>query len=116
MKKICSIDELPASGCKEFDLQNSGRDIPCFLVYREGKVAAYRNCCPHTGAPLNWNPNVFLNPEGTFIQCDLHGAQFRVDDGHCLYGPCAGDALEAVTVVVKEGKIWAHVEDVPGAG
>lgn len=113
MKKICSLDAIPASGCIEFELGINGRDISCFLVYREGIATAYRNRCPHTGAPLNWNPNVFLNPEGTHIQCDLHGAQFRVEDGHCLYGPCAEDNLEAVTVVIREGEIWACEKTCP---
>lgn len=115
MRKICSVAEIPASGCMEFSLQGNGRDIPCFLLRHEGRLVAYRNRCPHTGAPLNWNPNVFLNVEGTFIQCDIHGAQFRIDDGHCLYGPCTGCALEPVPVLEREGAIWLPQEDIPVA-
>ena len=113
MQKICNLDEFPASGCVEFTLHGEGRDFPCFLVRHEGGLSAYRNCCPHTGAPLNWNPNVFLNVEGTLIQCAIHGAQFRINDGHCLYGPCAGQSLDPVSVVMNEGEVWALQEDVP---
>jgi nitrite reductase/ring-hydroxylating ferredoxin subunit len=27
------------------------------------------------------------------IQCALHGALFRIEDGYCLYGPCQGASL-----------------------
>lgn len=113
MRKICSLDEIPASACKEFRLQDGGQERACFLVHHEGRVRAYRNSCPHTGAPLNWNPDVFLNVEGSLIQCDIHGAQFRIDDGQCLYGPCAGRALEPVAVTEREGGIWLLQEDIP---
>lgn len=113
MKRICAVDEIPASGCVEFTLDGAGRALPCFLVRHEGTLAAYRNRCPHTGAPLNWNPNLFLNIEGTRIQCDIHGAQFRIGDGHCLFGPCVGRALEPVKVLEKGGEVWACQEDVP---
>ena len=113
MRKICALDEIPAGGCKEFSLQHGEHELSCFLVHCEGQVTAYRNRCPHTGAPLNWNPDVFLNVDGTRIQCDIHGAQFRIDDGHCLYGPCVGRALEPVAVVVRDGEIWVQQEDIP---
>ena len=106
MRKLCSLAELPASGCKEFRLEVDGVELPCFLVRHQGLVRAYRNRCPHTGAPLNWNPDVFLNLEGTHIQCDIHNAQFRIDDGLCLLGPCVGRALEPVTVLERDGEIW----------
>ena len=113
MRKICSLEDIPASGCMEFILSGREGEISCFLVHHDGRLAAYRNRCPHTGAPLNWSPNVFLNLEQTHIQCDMHGAQFCIEDGHCLYGPCTGHALEPVDVVEKEGEVWLLAEYLP---
>ncbi len=78
-----------------------------FLVRSGDRVRAYHNCCPHTGAPLEWRPHQFLDFEGRFIQCALHGALFTPEDGRCVRGPCAGDALTAEPVHVLDGwVVW----------
>lgn len=114
MRRICAIADIPDTGCKEFALQPGG-ETDCFLVYHNGSVRAYRNRCPHTGAPLNWQPDVFLDYKKETIQCDLHGAQFHIDDGACLYGPCRGHGLQPVTVIIKDDGVWLCDEDVPQA-
>jgi nitrite reductase/ring-hydroxylating ferredoxin subunit len=76
-----------------------------FLVRKGDRVFGYRNRCPHTGAPLEWQPDQFLDFDGSFIQCALHGALFRIHDGYCLRGPCAGHGLEPVEVRVEEGRV-----------
>lgn len=113
MRRLCAVSEIPASGCKEFALQ-PGAEADCFLVYHHGAVRAYRNRCPHTGAPLNWQPGVFLDYRGETIQCDLHGAQFRIEDGACLYGPCRGQGLQSVTVCIRDEVVWLCGEELPG--
>lgn len=114
MRRLCRVSGIPASGCLEFSLQ-PGTEADCFLVYHQGEVRAYRNRCPHTGAPLNWTPNVFLDYLGETIQCDLHGAQFRIEDGACLYGPCQGQGLEPIAVTIKDDGVWICAQDVPQA-
>jgi len=69
------------------------------------RVYAYRNRCPHTGAPLDWQPDQFLDLEQMFIQCAFHGALFRIADGYCVRGPCAGQSLEAVSVRIDDGLV-----------
>lgn len=88
--------ELAEGQCREFELQLGGESAACFAVQWRGQRYTYRNRCPHTGAPLNWQPDHFLNFEGDLIQCALHGALFRIEDGLCLHGPCVGRQLEAV--------------------
>ena len=41
----------------------------------------------------------------TFIQCATHGALFRLVDGLCVYGPCAGEYLTAVAMAVVDGDV-----------
>ncbi len=87
-----------------------GREgVPLFVVHKAGTLAAYRNACPHTGAPLEWMPDRFLDMDNSFIQCALHGALFRVGDGYCLRGPCARQSLEALPVRLEDGRIWVDV-------
>lgn len=114
MRRICAVADIPPGGSKAFALQ-PGAEADCFLLYRDGAVWAYRNQCPHTGAPLNWQPDQFLDLKGETIQCDLHGAQFRIEDGSCLYGPCRGQALQPVVVQLAEGAVWLCGEGVSEA-
>ena len=44
------------------------------------------------------------------IQCGLHGAQFRIEDGYCLAGPCAGRYLRKVAIAIQDGMIIALEE------
>ena len=39
-------------------------------------------------------PGRFLTREGDFILCSSHGALFRLGDGLCVAGPCAGRSLK----------------------
>lgn len=79
--------------CRELAC-NDGRQG--FVVRYQGQLYAYRNSCPHTGAPLNWVPNQFLNHQGDLIQCALHGALFEISDGRCIHGPCVGASLDKI--------------------
>ncbi len=68
-------------------------------------VRVYRNRCPHRGTPLDWQPGRFLDREGRHLVCATHCALFRLEDGHCVAGPCAGDALEALPTRAAEGRL-----------
>lgn len=96
--RLCRWTDLPDPGSRAFDLIDGDKHWACVLVRRGEQVWAYENRCPHTGAPLDWRPGQVLNPEGTLIQCALHLAQFRMEDGLCVHGPCVGQALAAVAV------------------
>jgi ketohexokinase len=101
---LCRLDELPDPGSRGLLLPLAdGTDLSGFLVRHGDRVRAYRNACPHTGAPLEWRPHQFLDADGRLIQCALHGALFTPEDGQCVRGPCAGDALEPVPVAVRDG-------------
>lgn len=71
-----------------------GEPHGAFAVRHLGQTRIWRNACPHTGAPLNWLPDIFLSLDGKHIQCSLHGALFEPDSGRCIHGPCLGRSLE----------------------
>jgi len=106
---LCRLDHLPDPGGRAFSVE--GRR-PFFVVRRGGEAFGYLNRCPHAGTPLDWNPGTFLSWDKTEIQCSTHGAAFRIEDGLCIYGPCAGRSLQAVAVRVEDGVV--RLADDPG--
>jgi len=109
-RRLCRLDELADPGSRGLEASDTGLPWDIFLVRSDGAVHGYRNSCPHTGAPLDWTPDQFLDLDHAFIQCAVHGALFRIEDGVCLRGPCLGQALRPVPVQVAEG--WVLLDDV----
>ena len=106
------IEEPGSRGCSLADMDG----VAFFVVRKPGGVYAYRNRCPHTGAPLEWLPDEFLDLDKSFIECAMHGALFRVEDGVCLRGPCAGDALQALEVRIADGLVRVDVAPLQAGG
>jgi nitrite reductase/ring-hydroxylating ferredoxin subunit len=100
---LCPLEEIADPGSRGLRLEGDGDSGEILLVRRGDQVFGYRNSCPHTGAPLDWQPHRFLDAGGQLIQCATHGALFRIDDGECLWGPCAGQRLRPLPLVVREG-------------
>lgn len=105
-QKICSIDELSGTSCKEFKVKIDNNEKDAFLIYFNSRYYAFINSCPHTGVNLNWQDEQFFNYEGDHLQCSLHGALFSPLNGKCLYGPCLGQYLEALEVVVVDNIVY----------
>lgn len=104
---LCHLSELEDPGSKGFEINRVDADaLRFFVVRRDGAVFAYRNRCPHTGAPLEWQPDQFLDCEGGFIECAMHGALFDISDGRCLRGPCVGDQLEPLALSLSDDMIY----------
>jgi nitrite reductase/ring-hydroxylating ferredoxin subunit len=102
VRVLCDLDDIPDPGGKGF----APPDQPALFVIRAGgRVHGYRNACPHQGTPLDWKPDTFLTYDKALIQCSTHGAQFRIEDGGCVSGPCLGKALEPVAVCVRDGDV-----------
>jgi nitrite reductase/ring-hydroxylating ferredoxin subunit len=107
---LCALTDLDDPGSRGFSLETPAGALELFLVRREGGIYAYRNNCPHTGAPLDWTPDRFLSQEGELIQCAMHGALFRIESGECLYGPCRGAFLQSLPLVVRDGQVALLVD------
>lgn len=102
---LCRTVDLKDPDSMGFVLETRDGPAECFLVRRGDCVRAYLNSCPHTGAPMEWVPNQFLDVHGELIQCALHGALFRIETGECLRGPCVGDFLQPVGVAIHGGQV-----------
>lgn len=103
---LCRLDDIPDGGSQRFTAPVDGTPQALMAVRRGGDVFVYVNACPHIGAPLDFLPGQFLNRERTHILCANHGALFRIEDGHCVHGPCAGKPLQAVSTAVEGNDVW----------
>jgi nitrite reductase/ring-hydroxylating ferredoxin subunit len=103
---ICRLDEIEDPASRAFTA--GGKEnwpLRGFVVKRAGQVYAYVNRCPHAGHPLNWQPDQFLSSTKTLILCCSHGAQFMIDTGVCVVGPCMGQELTRIAVHVEDGNV-----------
>jgi nitrite reductase/ring-hydroxylating ferredoxin subunit len=104
---LCQRSELRHTGSKGCSVQTPQGILDVFVVAVDnGSVYAYRNSCPHTGGPLDWQPDQFLNIDRDHIQCATHDALFRMQDGYCVAGPCRGQYLAPVSVEVKGDEVF----------
>lgn len=101
--ELCSLDELPEGASRGF-CPVDGVDT-VFAVRKDNNVRVYVNRCPHQGARLNYRKDHFLAADGATIMCYGHGAQFAIDTGECVEGPCVGKFLQPVPVVIDDGRI-----------
>lgn len=82
-------------------------DAESLLLHRDGdRVRAWFNVCPHAGRRLDWAPGEFLKTKEGLLVCAAHGASFELRAGECVAGPCRGQSLRAVAVVVRDGAVW----------
>lgn len=101
MQPVFAASELDEDQARGVEID--GKSI--VLVKKDGQVHAYLNWCPHLGIELNFMPDQFLDSDNAFLMCANHGALFEIDSGHCLSGPCSGDALMKIDVVVEGDQI-----------
>jgi nitrite reductase/ring-hydroxylating ferredoxin subunit len=99
---LCSQTELPEGACKGFTFGEE----QLFVVHKQGQFFLYQNSCPHLGIALEWLPDQFLDIRREFIQCAMHGAQFRIVDGFCISGPCFGESLLALPLCQQDGNLY----------
>ncbi|MFQ5774303.1 MAG: Rieske (2Fe-2S) protein [Kiloniellaceae bacterium] len=107
-RALCRLEDIADGQAKGFILDD-GREI--FVVRAGGEVHGYVNSCPHQGTPLDWTPDCFISAQTGLIMCATHGAQFRIEDGACVAGPCAGNKLRPAPVRLDgDGRVVLDAE------
>ncbi|MDH5376746.1 MAG: Rieske 2Fe-2S domain-containing protein [Gammaproteobacteria bacterium] len=101
--KKSQLEENLAIGIDSLDDPNVQEFV---VIMRDGQVYAYENKCPHTGVSMNWQPNEFMDLDGFYLQCSIHGAKFQVEDGFCVWGPCAQQSLNAVSISLQGDDVF----------
>ncbi len=100
---LCRLADIPDRDSRAFTITANGEEREIFAIRLGDEVFAYVNVCPHRQMPLNWKPDVFLAYDKSRILCTMHAATFDIREGHCLTGPCPGQSLEPVPIVIEDG-------------
>ena len=99
------LDAVSDGTARNYVLQLRAGRFHGFVVRRGETAWGYVDRCPHAGVPLARQLDDYLTPAGDLIACSWHGALFRVDDGLCVGGPCAGSRLIPWPVAVVNGAL-----------
>jgi nitrite reductase/ring-hydroxylating ferredoxin subunit len=99
---LCQLSDLEE--LQSIELEIDQRKL--FAIRQDNQLYAYWNSCPHMGVPLNWMPGKFLDLDGALLQCSAHGALFKIDTGHCIFGPCKDDYLDSLQIRIENGEIF----------
>ena len=107
---ICRTNEVDEDTPRGFWLairteSGEAKPWPILILRRGTRFYGFENACPHTGGRLDTEPGQFLDAEGNFLTCGTHRAQFDMDTGSCFIGPCKGQQLTAVPLVIDDGDV-----------
>ena len=102
---LCRLDEIPDGEGKGFAIEQDDKTLDIFVLRLGDRVVGYHNLCPHVATPLNWVDGSFLTLDGDYILCDTHGAEFEIEDGRCVSGPCIGDRLTPIELDLRDGEV-----------
>jgi nitrite reductase/ring-hydroxylating ferredoxin subunit len=103
---LIALARIDDGGFAEVEATIDG-DAESLILHRQGDaVHAWFNICPHAGRRLDWAPGQFLKSKDGTLVCAVHGASFELEQGACVAGPCRGESLRAVALVVRDGEVW----------
>ena len=107
---VCSLESLPdgvASIVVVRTCSTNGADdtrsVSLLLLRTGDSIAAYLNRCAHFGVPLARTQQQLLFTPNVSLRCNVHYAEYRWSDGHCLSGECDGEPLVPVPVDLEPG-------------
>jgi nitrite reductase/ring-hydroxylating ferredoxin subunit len=102
---LVALSQIADGGFVEAEAVVDG-DAESLILHRDGDtVRAWLNVCPHAGRRLDWAPGQFLKSRDGHLVCAVHGASFELARGACVAGPCRGESLRAVAVIVRDGHV-----------
>lgn len=107
---ICRTIEVQDEEVRGFTLARLNEEEkpepwPILITRKGSNFYGYENSCPHQGVRLDVVPGEFTDEDGHFITCGKHNAQFDMDTGHCFIGPCQGERLPPIKLIIDDGDI-----------
>ncbi len=102
---LCKTTDINDPGSKSFEVNIKRKTQAVFVVHKNGEFFAYLNQCPHTGATLDWQEDQFLDLDKALIQCATHDALFFINSGECIAGPCKGQFLQVLPILIIDDEI-----------
>ncbi len=105
-RPLCGLDDIAEGAARGFDPLGQGRDT-MFVVRKGARVFGWRNFCPHYGhEQMAWEKDGYLTHDGARIVCGAHGAEYEIESGVCVAGPCLGKALVPVPLEIRAGQVF----------
>jgi len=99
---VCSATDLAEGETRRVECASGSM----LLLRKYDKLHCYANRCPHRGTELDWAPGVFLDLTRELLICSTHGARFSPTSGYCVFGPCVGESLTRVPIIIESGKLY----------
>lgn len=111
---LCEHNALRRDAARGIEISLASRRLSLLLLDTPQGPRGYLNSCPHIGVRLDWRPDDFFDADGSSLQCTTHGALFEPLSGKCFEGPCRGDALVPLDLVLREGQVFlCNAESLP---
>jgi nitrite reductase/ring-hydroxylating ferredoxin subunit len=112
--EVCGVGDLPVGGRVVTTID----DVSVGVFNVGGEVVAFRNECPHAGAPVcvgSLGPAVVstgfgerhLEHEGCILKCPWHAWEFKLPEGITLTQPPF--RLRRFAVEVEDGRVFVDV-------
>lgn len=117
MQPVCDVADLPVGGRVIAGLGEDGAvSVGIFNV--NGEIVAFRNECPHAGAPVcvgtlgdavvsSGFGERHLEHQGCILKCPWHAWEFKLPEGVTLTQPAF--RLRRYKVVVEDGKVFVDL-------
>ena len=108
--KLTELMNVPLDQWSEHSLSTENGLLSVIIKRTAADMVAYVNLCPHQGRRLEYAPNQFLETSDGLLVCPAHGATFRSDDGYCTGGPCMGQSLKKLGVIIEDKYVLIELE------
>jgi nitrite reductase/ring-hydroxylating ferredoxin subunit len=99
-------DDVPESGAIVVHAGEGDARVALILTRHSAGLSCFRNRCAHANYPLQRADGRIVVQEARFLVCAAHGASYTLNDGACAGGPCNGDGLERVAIVIRDGVVF----------
>jgi nitrite reductase/ring-hydroxylating ferredoxin subunit len=93
-----------------FTFERGGRPAEGFILRHALGFFAYANICPHWYVDLDLGFGDFYDRDADRIFCRNHGALFLPTTGECTAGPCAGEFLEKLELILDGEDVVVTIE------
>ncbi len=117
---VCDVQELPEGS---HILRMVADRVSVGIYHLDGRIVAFRNYCPHAGAPVceGLLGSAILSTdgferhlayEGRILRCPWHAWEFLLPEGVTLTNPPY--RLMSLPTVIEEGKVMVELDAVAG--
>lgn len=99
-------EDVPDAGAVVIYAGEGDARVSLILTRQGEAIACFRNRCAHANYPLQRADGRIMVQDARYLVCAAHGASYALTDGACAGGPCNGEGLERIAIVVRDGLVF----------